>query len=134
MKKINLKKPKVLLGIPLAIFSLEIYFGTLFGYFITKFFSGKQTGCPGKIKSVAFNVGDYRLHLHHWLLGLMVLIFAAWHQFLPFPHFSFGFLGGLIFQGIFCYSDWRRIFIKHRAPEKSEDRRMSEERITKRAS
>ncbi|MBZ1348311.1 MAG: hypothetical protein KYQ20_00865 [Candidatus Nealsonbacteria bacterium] len=114
-KKINIrkiKKSKVLLGLPLALVSLEIYFGTLFGYFITKFLSGKQTGCPGKIKSIAFNVGDYRLHLHHWLLGLMVLIFALWHQFLPFPHFSFGFLGGLIFQGIFSYSDWRRVLIK----------------------
>ncbi len=114
MRKINIKKSKVLLGLPLALVSLEIYFGTLLGYFITKFFSGKQTGSPGKIKSLAFNIGDYRLHLHHWLLGLIVLIFAIWHQFLPFSHFSFGFLGGLIFQGIFCYSDWRRILTKEK--------------------
>lgn len=114
MKRINLKKSKVILGLPFALVSLEIYFGTVFGYFITKFLSGKQTGCPGIVRSVAFNIGDYRLHLHHWLLGLMVLIFAVWHQFLPFSHFSYGFLGGLIFQGIFCYSDWCQVLVRRR--------------------
>lgn len=114
MKRINLKKSKALLGLPLALVSLEIYFGTLFGYFITKFFSGKETGSPGKIKSLIFNIGDYQLHLHHWLLGLMILIFTIWHQFLPFSHFSFGFLGGIIFQGISCYSDWYKVLTKQK--------------------
>jgi hypothetical protein len=112
MKKIKLIKPKFFLGIPLALFSLEIYFGALFGYLIAKSLSGKQPGQPGKIKSLAFNIGKYKLHLHHWLLGLGILISAIWYQFLPFPQFSFGFLGGVVFQGIFSYPDWHRILIK----------------------
>jgi len=110
MKKLHLLKPKLVkpkffLGVPLALFSLEIYFGVLSGYFAAKFLSGK-------IKSPAFNVGNYRLHLHHWVYGLTILISAIWYQFLPFPQFSFGFLGGVVFQGISSYPDWHRILFK----------------------
>jgi len=112
MKKLHffkpkLVKPKFFLGIPLALLSLEIYLGVILGYFLTKFFTGK-------IPSLAFNIGNWRLHFHHWLYGLGILISAIWYQFLPFPQFSFGFLGGLVFQGISCYPDWYKILTKQR--------------------
>jgi len=105
MKFFKFKKSKFLLGLPLALFSLEIYLGSLLGYFSFKFFTGKTP-------SLAFNVGNYRLHLHHWLYGLAILIPALHYNFLPFPQLSYGFLGGAIFQGIYCYSDWHKILIK----------------------
>ena len=113
MKKINITKPKILLGIPIAIISLEVYLGVVLGYFLGEFFSGKQVNQPGIIKSIIFNIGRRRIHLHHWLIVLGVLISAIWHQFLPFPQFSFGFLGGLVFQGISSYPDWHKILTKH---------------------
>jgi hypothetical protein len=45
---------------------------------------------------------------------LGVLIAGIFYDFLPFPKFSFGFLGGLIFQGIICFPDWHKIFKKER--------------------
>lgn len=115
MKKIKLVKPKTFLGIPLALFSLEIYFGVVLGYFLGKFLSGKQYGQSGIIKSIAFNIGNYRLHLHHWLIGLGILISALSFNFSPFfSQFSFGFLGGVVFQGIYCYPDWYKILTKSR--------------------
>jgi len=112
MKKLHflkpkLVKPKFFLGIPLALFSLEIYFGAIFGYFLTKFFTGK-------IPSLAFNIGKWRLHFHHWLCGLGILISALHFNFLPLPQFSFGFLGGVVFQGISCYPDWHKILSKQK--------------------
>ena len=110
MKKLHfikpkLVKPKFFLGLPVALFSLEIYSGALLGYFAAKFLSGR-------LKSPIFHIGQYKLHLHHWLYGLGILISAFWYQFLPFPQFSFGFLGGVVFQGIFCCQDWHKILIK----------------------
>jgi len=90
----------------MAIFSLEVYFGMIVGYFTANFFSSK-------LKSITFNIGKYRLHLHHWLLFLGVLPLILIYKFSPLPiYFSSGFLGGLIFQGIFCYSDWHQILIE----------------------
>jgi len=113
MKK--LIKSKILLGTPVALFSLEIYFGLLLGYFLSKFFAGKQTGCAGIIKSIAFNIGNYRLHLHHWLFGFGLLCSAVLLNYCPFfPQFSYGFLGGLVFQGVSCYPDWYKILTKQK--------------------
>jgi hypothetical protein len=103
---------KFLWGIPLALISFELCAGVILGYLAAKIFSGKKSGCQGKIKSLTFSVGSWRIHLHHWLLGLGVLIAGIFYSFIPFPKFSFGFLGGMIFQGILCYPDWHKIFIK----------------------
>ncbi len=119
MKKLKFIKPKLIkptrlfLGMPLAVFSLEVYFGIISGYLLTDFLSGKEAGLQGKIKSLAFNIGKWKIHLHHWLCGLGILV-SLFFINLSLPSFSFGILGGLIFQGIFCYSDWHRIIIKRK--------------------
>jgi hypothetical protein len=109
--KLKLAKAKFFYGIPLAIFSLEIYSGVILGYFLAKFFAGKETGLEGKIKSLVFGVGKWKIHLHHWICGLIALIFLFYMNF-SLPEISFGVLGGLIFQGVFSYSDWYKIVIK----------------------
>lgn len=101
----KIPKPKILLSLPLALLSLEAYLGTILGYFSFKFFSGK-------FPSLVFNIGNYRLHFHHWLYSLAILIPALHYNFLPFPQFSFGFLLGAAFQGIYCYRDWYKILIR----------------------
>jgi hypothetical protein len=113
--KPRLVRPKFFLSTPLALLSVEIYLGIILGYFITKFCSGQEPGLPGKIKSFTFNIGNYKLHLHHWLLGFMILISALSLKFFPFlPQFSYGFLGGVIFQGVSCYPDWHKILSKQK--------------------
>lgn len=118
MSKLGLFRSKIIkskiifLGIPFALISLEIYFGILFGYLMSRVFAGKQTGQQGLLKSLTFQVGKYRLHLHHWLIGVGVFISGIWYLTLPFPQFSFGFLGGCIYHGIFSYSDWHKIIKK----------------------
>ncbi len=112
MKKIKINR-KILLGIPLAIISFEIYLGIVLGYFLGKFLSGKKTGQSGIIKSIVLNIGNYKLHIHHWLLSLGILILNLLTSlFFPFPKFSLSLLGGLMIQGIVCYPDWHKIFIR----------------------
>ncbi len=114
MIKFRLIKSKIIFfTIPVALISLEIYFGIILGYILSKIFCGKNTGQVGIIKSIVFNIGKWRFHLHHWLIGFSILISVLLLKFsLPLAPFSFGFLGGLVFQGIFDYSDWHKILIK----------------------
>jgi len=100
-------KSKFFLSLPIALLSLEIYLGSLVGYFSFKFFTGK-------IPSLAFNIGNYRLHLHHWLYGLAIMLSGLYYNFLPFPQLSYGVLGGMIFHGIYSYRDWHRIIVKQK--------------------
>ena len=89
------------------------------GYFVARIFSGKEAGQTGKIKSVIFHWGNYRLHLHHWFLGFATVLFALIldYSFFDYGKFSYSFLGGLIFQGIFCYCDWKKIIVKKKKHE-----------------
>ncbi len=111
----KIPKSKILLSLPLALFSLEIYLGALSGYFLSKHLSAKGIGQKNRWwKSIVFGIGNYRMHLHHWLYSLAILIPGLYYNFLPFPQLSLGFLGGAIFHGIYCYRDWYRIIIKQK--------------------
>ena len=106
---------KILIGVTLGLISLQLYLGVLIGYLIGKIFAGKETGQPGIVKSIKIRIGSYRLHLHHWLVGLVVLLVTFFNNiFLVNPFLFYGALGGYIIQGIVCYSDWKKILIKQR--------------------
>ena len=110
----------IFLGIFFAYISFQICFGVIMGYFAAKVFSGKQVGDVGKIKSIIFHLGDYKLHLHHWFLGFTALAAALIldYSFFDYSAFSYSFLGGLIFQEIFCYCDWKKIIVKEKKHDK----------------
>jgi len=108
MKRFKLKLPKFLLGASLALLSLKVFFGGLFGYLLAQFLSGK-------LNSFVLTIGSYKLHFHHWIMGFVALTLILLYEISPLANQLFcGFLGGVIFQGIFTYSDWHRIFFKKR--------------------
>jgi len=117
MTKPRLNSPiyKILIGATLGLISLQLYLGIIFGYFIGKIFAGKHSGVPGIVKSIKFRIGSYRLHLHNWLVGLVILIVTILKDlFFINPFLFYGFLGGYVVQGIICYDDWTKILIKQR--------------------
>lgn len=106
MKKPKINIPKFILGIPIALISLRIYLAVVFGYFFARFLSGR-------LDSVVLNFGSYTLHFHHWMMGAAGLIFVIWYNLSPvIENLAFGFLGGLIFEGLSSYPDWNRILTK----------------------
>ncbi|MDD5144758.1 MAG: hypothetical protein PHW72_01390 [Candidatus Pacebacteria bacterium] len=108
-------KNKIFWGLPIAMFSVEVYLGVIFGYFLADFFSGKETGVPGKIKFNVFKIGKYKVHLHHWILSLAFLPLVVAYNISPLfsVQFTSGILGGALFQGIYCYRDWHNIIKRH---------------------
>ncbi|MDI6591943.1 MAG: hypothetical protein QME61_03360 [Patescibacteria group bacterium] len=112
-------KKGISLTIALALISLQLALGLILGYFTARFLSGKQTGQQGIIKSILFQIGDYKIHLHHWLLSLGVLVFIFFFDFF-YSQFLCGFLGGWIIQGIFSYKDWKEIIIKNKNDQRRE--------------
>ncbi len=90
---------------------LMIFIGASFGYFVSWFFSGKETGKQGRFKSLIIKTENYEIWLHHWFLSaiaLTLLIFLDWYNGL-----IYGFLIGLIVQGL-TYKNFYRIVYKRK--------------------
>lgn len=111
MKKPNIKIPKIILGIPIALKSLELYLAVVVGYYFAKFLAAR-------ISSVIFPLGNYTFHFHHWMMGVVGIILLFIYNFSPaIESIGFGFLGGLIFEGVSSYPDWHDIFKKKKIIE-----------------
>jgi hypothetical protein len=81
------------------------------GFLIAKYGGGKKEGMRGRVRSIKITLGMYRLHLHHWLICSAVMVIAVVRSFYLFfpPEMFLSFMSGVVFQGVYCYSDWRRI-------------------------
>ena len=108
---------KKLVTILLIILATIIY-GYLFlvswflGFLASRYASGKSVGERGKVGSIVIPFRRWAVHFHHWLYSLCLIGFSTTSgiHFLS-PAITYGLLGGLVFQGIYCYSDWHIILI-----------------------
>ena len=101
----------ILVAVLLAYLSYYLsYVACLAGFVVAKYGGGKREGKPGRVKSVVISWHKYRVHLHHWILASLTSLICAFKGFyIITPEFFYGFLGGLVLQGVYCYSDWHRI-------------------------
>lgn len=89
------------------------YKAWLVSFVVAKFLSGRKEGRQGIVRSVVIPWRSYQLHLHHWLLALIVCgVFLARGTYFFSPEVSYGVLSAAIFQGIYCYKDWHRVVIR----------------------
>jgi len=89
------------------------YLSCAAGFAISHYCGGEESGRPGRVKSIIIPLRRHELHLHHWFLATLAAVGSALQGFfLVRPEFFYGILGGLVFQGIYCYKDWHRIVRK----------------------
>lgn len=104
--------PKASLGALPMLVSFELGFALMAGYFAAHFFASDKTAGPNRanIPSLVFHMGAWRVHLHHWLVFLGIFIIAAIANFFVVtPLVFYGFLGGVIVQGVLYYDDWTKV-------------------------
>lgn len=115
MRKVTRKKLIIILValsiVGLMYFSFYISFASgLLGFITGKFGAGKKAGIPGRIRSVVIPWREYQLHLHHWMLmGVAIVICSVTGFYIFSQQIFFGFMSGLLVQGVYCYDDWNRI-------------------------
>lgn len=112
--KIMTKKIKkfILPGTTLIIslyLSVLFAIGVIIGYLGTNLFHKKFIR-TGRIGLLTFNLGKWRIHLHHWLLASL-LIFVGYiaHFISSLPIFFIGILGGLIFHDLYSDKTWYKV-------------------------
>lgn len=98
-----------LIAVPifLGIFSYQTWF---VAFLATKYLAGRTDGEQGIARSLILSWRNYRLHLHHWLVALIVGgILAAKGFYVLTPEAFYGVVSAVVFQGVYCYKDWYRI-------------------------
>ena len=104
---------KLSLGVVPSIVSIELGISLVIGYLVALFFAGSRTKIQGRVPSLVFRVRQYRVHVHHWVVFSHVLVFTlVTHFFVITPLLFYGFLGGIVAQGVFHYEDWRTVIQK----------------------
>lgn len=93
-------------------FGYIFFLGWLTGFLTSKYASGKSAGEPGKVRSLVIPFRKWGIHLHHWLYSLSLIgLSSITGIYILTSTITYGLLGGLVFQGIYCYSDWHIILI-----------------------
>ena len=100
--------------------SLLILENRLTGFFLaSKLVAGKSVSKRGKLKSIVIPIQKWGIHLHHWLYSLLLIILSSvTGMHFVSPEVTYGLLGGLVFQGIYCYGDWHVILINRNAQDR----------------
>ena len=96
-------------------------FGYLFfiswlpSYLVCKYLSANEVGQRSRVKSIIIPLGRWKMHLHHWICSLGIAgLCTTTGYYLINPAMTYGVLGGLAFQGVYCYSDWNRVLFRSR--------------------
>jgi len=106
------RKKIVVIGLIVVFIFLGIFcYKTWFiAFAVTKYLSGRTEGKQGIVRSIIIPWRNYQLHLHHWLLALIIGgVFLVRGFYVLTPEVCYGSLSAIIFQGIYCYEDWHRI-------------------------
>lgn len=93
------------------------FLSLLLGFLVSKYVAGKSVGERGKVMSLVIPFRRWGIHLHHWLYSLCLISLSSvtGMHFLT-PAITYGLLGGVVFQGIYSYTDWRVIIIRRNQP------------------
>jgi len=84
------------------------------GYLGTKSFHDRFVA-SGRIGMVFLNFGKWQIHLHHWLMGVLIIIAIALAGWLViFPNICLGLICGLSLHDLHFDGDWYKVILKRR--------------------
>jgi|SRR5581483_7257564 len=93
-------------------YSLMFTLGIVIGYVLCKIFCMLFVN-NGKIDSIFLDYGKWKIHLHHWIMGIIVLAIVWVIDRFYLPTFFAGAICGIIIQDIYDYNDWHQVFIRN---------------------
>jgi len=113
----NFKGKKFLPAIVLATtlyYSLALTSGIVLGYCASRVFCNLMGIDEHNGDKIFVALGQkWKIHVHHWILGIVVLAIVWVVDFFYLPTFFAGFVCGIILQDIYDYSDWHKVIIKN---------------------
>ena len=112
------RNSKVRRYLPAFVFAASFYYsyllalGLALGYIGAKIFS-KYLLEQGKVDCIFIDCGKYKIHLHHWILGTLLLLLVWVIDYFYLPRFFVGVVCGVIAHDIYDFNDWHKILVKN---------------------
>ncbi len=124
-KKSRAKRAKMMLPamvlIPSFYYSITFTVGIVFGYLLCRAFCQLFVN-NGRIDSIFLDFGEWKLHLHHWIMGIMILGLVWMVDYFYLPTFFAGVICGVIIQDIYDYNDWHKVIVKKKLSDDVSDK------------
>ncbi len=77
----------------------------------------------GKVNSIFIDYGKWKIHVHHWIMGLALLGIIWVIDYYYLPTLFAGVICGVIIQDIYDYNDWHQVIMKNTdAPKPGEQK------------
>ncbi len=109
---------RVKIVLPAIVLATSFYYSFLFtigiviGYILCRFFCNVFVK-NGKIDSIFIDYGKWKIHLHHWIMGIIILAIVWIIDYFYLPTFFAGAVCGMIIQDIYDYNDWHKVILKN---------------------
>jgi hypothetical protein len=95
--------------------SLSFAFGMVIGYLGMKYFYNRYIART-PLKFIYLDFKGWRIHLHHWLFGVLIVIFLLMVGGISeLPKFLWGVICGIIAHDIYDFNDWHRVLARKKA-------------------
>ena len=115
----EVQKTKVKKVLPAVILATSFYysflfaFGLLLGYFAAKIYCKKLNIDENSDRRIFIELGEnWKIHLHHWILGIIALALVWVIDYFYLPTFFVGAIAGIVAHDIYDYNDWYKVLIK----------------------
>jgi len=112
------KRVKIKIVLPAIVLFTSLYYsfsfttGIVIGYVLCKVFCALFVE-NGRIDSVFIDYGKWKVHLHHWIIGLVTLAGIWVIDYFYLPTFFAGVICGVIIQDIYDYNDWHKVIVRN---------------------
>ena len=94
-------------------YSFLLALGLVIGYVGSKIYS-KYFIESGKVDCIYIDCGKkWKFHLHHWIMGAVLLLIVWFIDFFYLPRFFVGFVLGIIAHDIYDFNDWHKVLVKN---------------------
>ena len=110
-KKTKAKKvlPAVVLGASFYYSSL-LALGIIIGYIGCRLFYKKFVE-TGKVDLIFIDCGKWKIHFHHWIMGVIFLTIVWVIDWFYLPSFFAGTVLGIMAHDIYDFNDWHKIIL-----------------------
>jgi len=114
----NIPRSSVKKVLPAVVLATTFYYssiitlGLILGYFGCKLFYKKFVE-NGKVDVIFIDCGKWKIHLHHWIMGAIVLLFVWVLDYFYLPKFFAGAILGIMAHDIYDFNDWHKVIVKN---------------------
>lgn len=104
--------------IPSFYYSFSFTSGIVVGYILSKLFYNIFVQ-KGKVDSIFINFGKWKFHLHHWIMGVIVLAVVWIIDHFYLPTLFAGVICGVIVHDIYDFNDWYKVIFRDDSHKKN---------------